>query len=298
MGRVDVRRRSYLLLDRLSIGERQRFLGFDPYAGPRGQPVAVFILPRSRGARQHLAVLQDLSRFSNAFPSIVDYDQQSDRSVVVVKWVYGPTLSRYLHDIHEGRTPRISAVVAFHRIQTLVRNLRWWHQGHQIVHGDIKLENLVVTRNPGRFVLIDFGSAWRIEQTRWRDFGDGASRAYAAPELIADYRRAEFRSDQFSVSVVFYQLLTLKLPSATAPIQPPSELSPDRHRLPPAVWGGIDRLVMRGLAPAPDDRYPTPEAWLNDFDTVQMELKKPRRASPLNERLTQVIHWLVNRSSR
>ena len=41
IGRLQVRRRAYLLLDRLSTSDRERFLAFDPYAGLRGSPVAI-----------------------------------------------------------------------------------------------------------------------------------------------------------------------------------------------------------------------------------------------------------------
>lgn len=313
IGQIDVRRRRYLLLDRLSASLRERYLAYDPYAGPRGQPVAILILPPSRAARQHLEVLQKLSESSDAFPTLLDYDPQDKRSVVVLKWIDGPTLEEYLHAMQEGAKPRISASVAFQRVRWLAHGLRRRHAGQQIVHGDIKPANLIVTRDPGRFVLIDFGSAWDIANTVGRAEGDGISPLYAAPELQTAEAYVNFRCDQFSLSVVLYQLLTFQIPynhlggkagrpesmAGEAPrLRPPSELSPDRQRLPTVVWQGIDRVVMRGLALDPNDRYPTPEAWLDDLDKVQLDFQRPPTLSPLNDRLTRVVSWLANRLGR
>ena len=86
------------------------------------------------------------------------------------------------------------------------------HHKKNFVHGDIRPENLVLCREPNRLVLIDFGSAWPVEKTTARSLGDGVSEFYSAPEQLRDNRFADFRSDQFSASVVFYELLTLDLP--------------------------------------------------------------------------------------
>ena len=58
---------------------------------------------------------------------------------------------------------------------------------------------------------------------------------------------------------------------------------------------GIDRVVTRGLAFDPDDRYPTPQAWLDDLDSVNLDIKRPVTISVTNRLLTQVIGWIGDR---
>lgn len=189
----------------------------------------------------------------------------------------------------------------------LAHGLRTFHNRQQLIHADIKPDNLIVATDSGRFVLIDFGSAWAVEHTCRRDPGNGSTPTYGAPELQCDGAPADFRADIFSVSTIFYELLTLRPPydglggKAGLPafvgqmrqlLQPPSELSPARYQLPSVVWQGIDRVVMRGLALDPQDRFPTPEAWLNDLDQVDLDIKRPQSLSPLNDCLTRVIGWL------
>jgi serine/threonine protein kinase len=209
-----------------------------------------------------------------------------------------------------GQKPRISAVLAFGRARGLAHGLRSLHTAKQIIHGDIKPENIVLSTDSGRLSLIDFGSAWQVERSLQRDCGDGVSQVYSAPELLNRASRVDWRADQFSLSVILYELLTFKIPygglggkagrkelsfAALPGLTPPSELNSDRSRLPAVVWQGIDRIVLRGLALDPEQRYPTPEAWLDEFDSVDLEIRRPQPLSSLNDRLTKMVSWFMQR---
>lgn len=309
MDRVQVRRRTYLLLDRLSTSARERYLAFDPHAGPQGRPVAILVLPRSASSRQHLEVLQRLGDSNDSLPTILDFDVRPRGTVVVLKWVSGPTLEHYLNHMKAGNRPRISPIIAFQRIRALAHGLSRRHRNQQIVHGDIKPQNLIVSTDPGRFMLIDYGSAWCVERTAARNIGDGANAVYAAPELQNGQAFVDFRCDQFSMSVILFQLITFQipyeelggkagrpefLPGMAKRLQPPGELSPHRSLIPNIVWRGINRIVARGLALNPNDRYPTPEAWLDDLDAVYLDVQRPPTISPVYDRMTRVVSWFAN----
>jgi serine/threonine protein kinase len=297
-----------LLLSRLSIDERERYLAVADQRGRPPQPVAILILPPSQATRQHLRVLDEVSAANDQVPTIIDYDVQPARSVIVLKWVHGPTLAELIDKMKTGVQRRMSPTVAFQRIRGLAYTLWSRHGSQQIVHGDIKPANIVVAVNPGRFILIDFGSAWQVHATAWRDSGDGISPIYAAPELQSGDRFVDFRSDQFSVSVILYQLLTLQIPygglggkvgrseycAAKVPrLVPPSQISHERQTIPRQVWRGLDRVTLRGLALDPGQHYPTPEAWLDDLREVNLDIQRPRSLSPVHDRLTHVVGWLA-----
>jgi serine/threonine protein kinase len=187
----------------------------------------------------------------------------------------------------------------------LAHGLKVLHDRAQVVHGDIKPDNVVVSSDSGRFVFIDFGSAWKVEQTVLRNPGDGVSAVYSAPELQSAARFADFRADHFSLSVILYELLTFEIPYgqlggkagradlAHPRLKPPSDLKSDRSRLPTVVWNAIDRLLLRSLALDPDRRYPTPEAWLDEFDSIDLDIRRPPTLTPLNDRLTRIVSWLL-----
>jgi serine/threonine protein kinase len=309
IGSIAVRRKTYLLLDRLSSAYRERYLGFDRQGHVNGRPVVILHLPRSVAGSQHLDVLADIANRHDSLPTILDYEVRRNRTTVVLSWVHGISLASFMNDANEGRRRFIGPTVAFHRVRALAHALVNRHGKRHIVHGDIKPQNLIVTAHPGRFVPIDFGSAWHMNRTVSRDEGDGITSAYAAPELQCGQRYADFRCDLFSLSVVLYELLTRKLPydglggkagrpefdSAMASnLVSPSALSPSRADLPKFVWKSLDRVVTRGLKLDPDDRHPTPQAWLDELDAVNLDIQRPLTLSPLLDRLTRAVTWVVN----
>ena len=315
LDRLTIGRRTYLILQKMGNISRERYMAFDPYAGPEGDLKAILVLPRSAASEQHIRVLKPLSARNNNLPTILEYQVQGDSLFVVMNWVRGVDLQTYLEDVRAGTEPRISATEAFRLAWRLAHGICQFYRRHTVVHGDIKPANLILTGDPSRLVLIDFGSAWTAERTTRRDIGDGISPGYAAPEVQSDSQAGGFRSDQFSLSVVLYELLTLQLPydglggragrpDAAAEMSqtliPPSQLSPDRGRLPDDIWEGIDRITMTGLDFDPNRRYPTCPAWLEQLDRVRALIMLGPRSplTPVNSRLTQVVAWFAEKLRR
>jgi serine/threonine protein kinase len=302
--RLNIGRRPYLILEKTGSAHRSRFMAFDPYAGPGGDLRAILILPRSPAAEQHVRVLKRISANNINLPTILEYRTRQDELLVVLTWVRGMDLHEFLKRIRDGQKPRPSATEAFRLVRGLAHGLAQLHRRHAIVHGDLKPANLILASAPSRLVMIDFGSAWGAEWTTTKAEGDGISRAYAAPELQSPGKPVDFRSDQFSASVVLYELLTLERPydrlggQAGRPemagrmagkLIPPSRLSPDRYGLPRDLWAAIDEVILTGLALQPDDRYPTCSVWLQEFDRVYTAMRPASALSPLNARLTRVV---------
>jgi serine/threonine protein kinase len=168
---------------------------------------------------------------------------------------------------------------------------------------------VIITDHPSRLILIDFGSAWTTDRTASREDGDGMNPLYAAPELqTKEATPVGFFADQFSVSVLFYELLTQELPygklggkagrpesisRARDALVPPSHISRVCRGLPRPLRDGIDRLAMRGLALEAADRYPDRHAWLDDLFEVYARFRLPAELSPAQALLTRVIGWFV-----
>lgn len=144
-------------------------------------------------------------------------------------------------------------------------------------HRDVKPDNLFLCGSPKAVTglkVIDFGLARQsLGGADAPSQGDVMGTAeYMAPEqVVAD--PADARSDIYSLGVVLFRLLTQELPFD---LVPQSELL--AHQLasiaPPPSWlvdgldPSVDILVATAVRKAPENRYPTMQALLDDIERV------------------------------
>ena len=101
---------------------------------------------------------------------------------------------------------------------------------------------------------------------RQRVRDDGADRtgtpAYVAPELARDVERVVLpASDQYSLGVVFYELLCGRLPFTGPPLyvlyQAVNQEPPSPRSVNPAVPPCLSAICLRMLSKRPENRYPS-----------------------------------------
>jgi serine/threonine protein kinase len=196
-GRRKLGPHEYLILKTLGHGGRQRYLAFDPSAGPGGDLRQIIVLNRRETLSQRIAILQRLSQGNPNLPTILVYDPGRSETSIVTTWVWGEDLDKYLKAARKGCVSLPSPTETCKLLRGLAHGLYHLYKGHGIIHGDIKPANLILAPDPNRLVMVDFGSAWTVEKTVRRLEGDGVSEAYAAPEQLMHRPAVDFRSDQF-----------------------------------------------------------------------------------------------------
>jgi eukaryotic-like serine/threonine-protein kinase len=313
LDRVRVYRTEYLVIARLGRGARERYKVFDRTAGPDGELRMLHVLPRSRHAEQQVKVLSRVARRNTAGPQILQYEVRDGKVFVVTTWLPGQDLASYLDDARAGRIPWPSAYLSFKMLRGFVHGLSRLHDRAHIVHGDIKPANLIIAARGAELSLVDYGSAWLEERTVGRDAGDGTTDGYAAPELRAAGAVADWRSDQFSATVVLYELLTGALPydgmggvagwtenrAGFAPTYvPPSGARREKGELPIDAWRRIDEVVACGLQWDASARYASTGAWREPFDAVNALLHAPSELRPWSRRVVHAVEWLRGRFRR
>jgi hypothetical protein len=139
---------------------------------------------------------------------------------------------------------------------------------HGVLHRDIKPSNLFLT-DEGRGKVLDFGIA-RLPSSRLTVAGQILETAnYMAPELILA-GSADGRANLFSVAVVFFELLTWSHPfqGTLVPLRivqgEPDSLFDYDSTLPVI----LERVLARGLAKEPDQRYQTGDEFAADLRAV------------------------------
>lgn len=299
-----VRRRDYYLLHPVGSPHRQRFRAFDPFAGPGGDFFQVQFWSGDEAAARKLRLLK---RFKDdAFPRVVEWERHESGHAVALTWVEGISLAEYFDYLRQGRRPPVDPGQAVRLVRGLANGVCRLHTELRICHGDIQPANVILTSHPSRLTLIDFGSAWAYESAVGRDAGDGVHPCYSAPEVTASRCVSGFHADQFSVSVLLYELLTQRLPyqglggqaglppwskSAAEVLIPPSTLTPVGDKLPRALKQRLDDVVLRGLALRPEERFPDRHAWLNALFDLYAGFRLPPESTCGEHWLTRLIAW-------
>jgi eukaryotic-like serine/threonine-protein kinase len=160
--------------------------------------------------------------------------------------------------------PDVAAYVALGAAQGLSHI-----HAREILHRDVKPANLLLTRH-GEIKLIDFGTAWdpmNPRDLRGEERGLGTP-SYMSPEQ-ARGEPLDFRSDQFALGAVLYQMLAGRKPfvarSGARPVDDPRcILEQVVHNEPPplatqnrAAPRRLVRIVERCLKKRPGERYPS-----------------------------------------
>lgn len=139
-----------------------------------------------------------------------------------------------------------------------------------IQHGDVKPNNILLLGDVAK--LTDHGLATPTYGPTTPCSRQG-TREYAAPEVFLGY--LSNTSDQFSLAVTYYVLRT-----GTFPFPPPPMVLSKSYVRPlanlSAASEGEQRVLMRALAPVPQDRFPT----CRDFMTALLASHRLRAVRP------------------
>jgi len=136
-----------------------------------------------------------------------------------------------------------------------------------VVHRDIKPSNILITPD-GRAKIVDMGLARYLDSDA---VNGGVTQSgvtlgtfdYISPEQALDPRRADVRSDIYSLGCTFYHALTGRPPvpegTAARKLRAHQNEPPlDPRELNPAVPDELAAVLAHMMAKAPADRYQTP----------------------------------------
>jgi serine/threonine protein kinase len=175
---------------------------------------------------------------------------------------------------------RIPLDVALHVGREVARALAYVH-GYgdlNLVHRDVAPPNILLSYF-GEVKLTDFGLARSVLKKEQTAPGVVFGRAsYLAPEQ-ARGEVADARTDVYSLGIVLWELLTGNQYLQLANLDPSTAMSLVRHPRPqtpsakaPWITPPLDKLLMRALAPAREDRFQSAEEMRQALADVMAEV--------------------------
>jgi hypothetical protein len=221
-----------------------------------GQPVALKFLPadvaddtdRLTRFRQEVAAARRVSHPNVC--RVYDIADHAGRPFLAMEYIDGEDLASLLRRV--GRLPEEKGLQIARELCSALAAVH--AQG--LLHRDLKPANVMLDGR-GRVRLTDFGLAVAPDGISAAEARAGTP-LYMAPEQLSG-RGVSERSDLFAVGLVLYELFTGKRAFSADNVQDlvrqHTEGVPER---PSSVAGGIppavERLILRCLAPEPDDR--------------------------------------------
>jgi len=185
---------------------------------------------------------------------IFDFERVNGELCIILEFIDGWSLVEYIERHRAlGYLPDVDLTVFI--ASRVCRALQYVFERARIVHRDISPSNIMMTTE-GTVKLIDFGIAARSGA---RESYLAGKPAYMAPEMVVE-RRADERSDIFSLGAVIYEVLTGErlFPGDSSPdvlekvvvgpIPSPRELNP-------AVPEDVERILASALVRDPKNRF-------------------------------------------
>lgn len=260
-----------------------------------GQKFALKLLKKSEGAatlvrfRRESATLARLN--SNHLVKIFSLGEYESTPYLVMEYLEGDSIEARIK-----KDGPVAEDAAFQIVKSVAHGLQELHR-HGLVHRDVKPANVLFAKD-GTVKLIDLGLVDDLEQVRLEKALVGTP-MYCAPEQSKVLKRdVDFRSDLYSLGVIFFEMVTGSPPingTLSEILQKhASTVPPDVREINSQLSAATGLIIKKLLSKDPDDRYQTAIGLINDLDRfAEINRLVAAQSEPL---LGKDDHFAVNNS--
>lgn len=229
-----------------------------------------------------------LSASSLAHPNIVEmYDVGEDNGIyyIVMEYIDGITIKQLLK---KRGSLTLSEVIDI--MLQLTDGMAHAHDAY-IIHRDLKPQNIMI-KDDGQIKITDFGIAMALNSTQLTQTNSVMGSVHYLPPEQATGKGATIKSDIYSMGIIFYELLTGKLPfrgenAVEIALKQMKEKFPSIIEDNPEYPQSIENIIIRCTAKNPKNRYEDAkkiyEDLLTALDDSRMNEKEYKFKYPEND---------------
>ncbi len=277
---------SATIIDELEEGAMSMvFLAFQKKLRRR---VAVKILPKSKDISEDTKEMFNLEAIVVAgfsHPNIVpifEIGETDDCFFQVIQIVNGSNLNSIIKNHLKNPLPHKRIMPIADSITLTLGTLAGLAYAHDqdVIHQDIKPDNILIEENSNRPMIADFGIAKTAQSKKQTDYVVG-SPLYIAPERLKD-QNVDCRSDIYSVGLVLYTMAAGVLPLSKREVMavlkikmkdPSLMFSKSPSKASPVIDNQLESIILKAISANPDDRYQDCREFINVLKEYRRDLE-------------------------
>ena len=219
----------------------------------------------------------------------VDDFKGSDLSVpsyfLVMEFAEGETLQKIIKNKSLKSETQIVSI-----FKNILEGIKGLHQvrgndeSKGIIHRDLKPENIIV--NGDQVKILDYGISKVIDYTALTSTGNFlGSPLYSSPEQITDSKNIDKRSDLYTLGIIFYEMLTSKVPYVFNNLPELIDKIKNESPIPPRkyfaeITNKFENIIFRLLEKNPYERYLNIDELITIFNSEDAILKREYDTTP------------------
>ncbi len=206
--------------------------------------------------------------------AIYDVGEDYDLTYIAMEFLEGENLQKYCRKGNLLPLRKILYVVG-----ETATALNYAHS-HGVIHRDVKPANIMLL-NDGKIKVTDFGIAKAVSSSETKSGIILGTPNYMSPEQI-NGQKIDGRSDIFSLGVVFFELLTGRLPFHGKTLtnlfyQITQAKHPSPRQINPKVPKPCEQIIDKALTKKPENRFQDADEFAKYLRFLINKLDKARR---------------------
>ena len=209
-----------------------------------------------------------LAASSLSNPNIVEvYDVGEDNGeyYIVMEYIEGKHLKQLIK-----KRGKLTVSEAVDIVMQITDGLSVAHDSY-IIHRDIKPQNIMILEN-GLVKITDFGIAMAMNSTQLTQTNSVMGSVHYLPPEQASGKGSTLQSDIYSIGILFYELLTGKLPfkgenAVEIALKHLKESLPSIREEVPNILQSVENIIIKATAKNPKNRYADAREMHEDLKT-------------------------------